>query len=698
MVERQQHPLKPTTPHTPQENSKAERVNHTLASRTRSSLAHSNLPPILWEYALLDTVDKYNETYHYSTKTVPAAVWYNRDPEYQAFLQFGQFGFVADPKEHKTKSQDRSKLAQYLCRYDNHHYTVLFTKSNTVGKTRIKDFQVYSPYHDPDAHTTTITTNQHKLLQVTPKSLKQAQQSQEAEEWDKAYTAELEKFDEIKAIKWISKEEVPAGTKVLPLKMTYRIKHDQDGKVAKYKARCTVRGDKQIPNEHFDPNNIISPVADRDAIRSALSMAAAYNLEAEHLDIESAFLHEFIGPTDKIYVKQLPQFDGSYKHKDKVGLLQRSVYGIKQACRLFTSGVARNLKLLQFDRSNADACTFVLQDSTNKDFCILVITVDDFLAVANSKKIIETLKAQLRTKYKLHDLGPVQNIINWKVERDRKEGTLKISQPHYINQILSTYNAERIKPAPTPYLPDKLSKRKEEETELNQRIHPYQNLVGHLRYLADSTRPDLSHIVGLLGRYTKSPCIRHWKAALRTLAYIKGTSQFGITYGKPAPLEAYSDSDYASCPDTYRSTTGYIITWNQGPIAWQSKRQRRVAGSTWEAEYIAGYHATRHVAIMRRLLSDIKLPQAAPTKLFIDNSAAISTALTPHPTAKSKQLNEQYHFLKEMINDKIIRPEKIHTSNNIADCLTKPLPNSKFQKCLVMMKLQPMISGAATVI
>lgn len=161
-------------------------------------------------------------------------------------------------------------------------------------------------------------------------------------------------------------------------------------------------------------------MADKGAIRTALYLAAAYNPEAEHLDIESAFLHELLAPAVNIYNKQLPQFDGSYKNSNCVGILRRNVYDIKQGCRSFTTGVAENLKLLNFNRSNADACSFSLEDKVTEAFGVLVITVDNFLVAASTAAIINTIKQQLRTKYNLHDLGPLKLITNWKVERNRK--------------------------------------------------------------------------------------------------------------------------------------------------------------------------------------------------------------------------------------------------------------------------------------
>lgn len=122
--------------------------------------------------------------------------------------------------------------------------------------------------------------------------------------------------------------------------VTYRIKHDEDGKIKEFKCRCTVRGDKQKPHEHYDPSQLSSAVASKDAIRVGLSLAAEHDLHAVHIDIKSAFLSDILDDTRNTYVHQLPRFDGNYKHPNCVSILQQNIYGTRNACRIFTTGLA----------------------------------------------------------------------------------------------------------------------------------------------------------------------------------------------------------------------------------------------------------------------------------------------------------------------------------------------------------------------
>lgn len=86
----------------------------------------------------------------------------------------------------------------------------------------------------------------------------------------------------------------------------YRTKTGENGCMYKYKLRWNIRGDKQKPHAHYDPQNISSPIANRDTIFTALSFAATNDNIVEHLDNESAFLHELLGPEDQVYEHQLP--------------------------------------------------------------------------------------------------------------------------------------------------------------------------------------------------------------------------------------------------------------------------------------------------------------------------------------------------------------------------------------------------------
>ena len=104
-------------------------------------------------------------------------------------------------------------------------------------------------------------------------------------------------------------------------------------------------------------------------------------------------------------------------------------------------------------------------------------------------------------------------------------------------------------------------------------------------YAQVCTRPDISFIVGMLGRYLSNPGMDHWKAAKWVLRYLQRTKDYMLTYRKLDVLEiiGYSDSDFAGCQDSYRSTSGYIYLLAGGAISWKSAKQTLVTSSTMAA-------------------------------------------------------------------------------------------------------------------
>ncbi|XP_052877285.1 secreted RxLR effector protein 161-like [Gossypium arboreum] len=122
---------------------------------------------------------------------------------------------------------------------------------------------------------------------------------------------------------------------------------------------------------------------------------------------------------------------------------------------------------------------------------------------------------------------------------------------------------------------------------------PYASAVGSLIYAQVCTRPDVTFIVGMLGRYLSNPGIDHWIVAKRATRYLQRTKDYMLTYKRSDLLEVigYSDSDLAGYQDSRKSTSGYIYLLVGGAISWKSVKQTLVASSTMATEFV---HAMRH--------------------------------------------------------------------------------------------------------
>jgi hypothetical protein len=113
----------------------------------------------------------------------------------------------------------------------------------------------------------------------------------------------------------------------------------------------------------------------------------------------------------------------------------------------------------------------------------------------------------------------------------------------------------------------------------------YHSIVGALQY-ATITRPDIAFAVNKISQFMHNPTTLHWAAVKRTLRYLKGTLNHGITINASSDfnLHAFSDSDWAGCQDDRRSTTANLISLGPNLISWCSKKQPTVARSNTEVE------------------------------------------------------------------------------------------------------------------
>lgn len=139
--------------------------------------------------------------------------------------------------------------------------------------------------------------------------------------------------------------------------------------------------------------------------------------------------------------------------------------------------------------------------------------------------------------------------------------------------------------------------------------------------LPHQPRPDINYVTQQLSQHMHAPTSLHYDAAIRVLRYIKNTPAQGFFY--PADfqlqLKAFSDSDWATCPDTRRSVTGYCIFLGQSLISWKSKKQPTVSRSSTEAEYRALAATACELQWLDYLLTDFQISFIKPSLLYCDS-------------------------------------------------------------------------------
>ncbi|XP_062081408.1 secreted RxLR effector protein 161-like [Humulus lupulus] len=198
-------------------------------------------------------------------------------------------------------------------------------------------------------------------------------------------------------------------------------------------------------------------------------------------------------------------------------------------------------------------------------------------------------------------------------------------------------------------------------------------MIGSLLYLIAS-RPDISFSVGLCARYQVNPKQSHLTAVKRIFKYLAGTIEFGLWYSCDTnmSLVGYSDSDWAGSLDDRKSTSRGCFYIGNNLVSWFSKKQHSISLSTAEAEYIAAGSSCTQLIWLNKMLTDYGHPQKSLI-LFCDSTSAINISKNPVQHSRTKHIDIRYHFIRNMIESKLLTISHVSTNAQLADLFTKAL-------------------------
>ena len=361
---------------------------------------------------------------------------------------------------------------------------------------------------------------------------------------------------------------------------------------------------------------------------------------------------------------------------DLVCKLRKSLYGLRQAPRQWFFKLASALRDYGFRQSPLDHSLFVY--CTGDQFLAILIYVDDLVLTGSSPVHCRTFKRCLHQCFKLKDLGPLKYFLG--IEVARSPHGLFLCQRKYAFDILSESGMLGAKPAVFPMEQNHWLTTKSGSPIADPAR--YRRLVGHLLYLT-ITRPDLTYSVHILSQFMHDPRQGHWEAAMRLLRYLKSCPGHGILLpvNNSLQLQAYCDSDWASCPMTRRSVTGYLLKLGPASVSWKTKKQATVSRSSSEAEYRAMANVTSEVVWTRNLLKFLGI-SVPSVHLYCDNLAALHIANNPVYHERTKHIEVDCHFVRECIASGDIQPRYTPSTEQLADIFTKALGQRQFHYLL----------------
>jgi hypothetical protein len=284
------------------------------------------------------------------------------------------------------------------------------------------------------------------------------------------------------------------------------------------------------------------------------------------------------------------------------------------------------------------------------------------------------------------DLGPARFFLGIHIDRNRSERSLTLHQKRYVVDLVENFLPTGSRSATTPLPPGcRLQASSASDPDHLDDSSFFQRIVGKLMYAMLGTRPDLAYAVSTLSQHLQRPAQSHLRAAQHVLRYLNGTLSQGITYSGSDPLKGYSDADWAGCQSTFRSTSGYLYTLGGGAISWRSSKQRNVALSSCESEYVALSDAGKEALWFRMFLGELNLVPSTPTQIFCDNQGSINLAKNPVNHTRVKHIAIRFHAIREWIQDLSIAIFHCPTSDMPADCLTKAVNHTAHRRCIRSM-------------
>lgn len=265
-------------------------------------------------------------------------------------------------------------------------------------------------------------------ISVEPKTRKEALERPDAEMWIKAMDEEI---SSMKANGTWTLHELPPTKSTIATKWVFKLKTDSQNKVTRYKARLVAKGYSQKYGQDYD--EVFAPVVKQATFRLLLTMAGMQKMLIYHYDFKTAFLNANL--EEELY---LDQPEGYVENEHLACKLNKSIYGLKQAARLWNQTIDNVFIEIGFRRGVHDQCLYVKQD---KELTYILIYVDDILIVSKNIELIKMTEKKLSKHFQITCLGEVENYLGVQVRRD-ESGYYYINQRKYIKKIINNFRMD----------------------------------------------------------------------------------------------------------------------------------------------------------------------------------------------------------------------------------------------------------------
>ncbi|GJR85624.1 retrovirus-related pol polyprotein from transposon TNT 1-94, partial [Tanacetum coccineum] len=278
-----------------------------------------------------------------------------------------------------------------------------------------------------------------------------------------------------------------------------------------------------------------------------------------------------------------------------------------------------------FSKGLVDLTLFIRREG--KEILLVQIYVNDIIFAASTPELCDLFAKIMCSKFKMSMMGKISFFLVLQISQSPRG--IFINQSKYALESLKKYGFESCDPVDTPMV----EKSKLDEDKEGNAVDPshYRGMIGTLLYLIAS-RPDLQFAICMCARYQARPTEKHLNAVKRIFRYLKGTVHQGLWYPKDSSfaLTSFADAEHA----------GFL--WMRSQLT----------------DYGYGFN---------------KIP------MYCDNKSAIALCCNNVQHSRSKHIDIRFHFIKEHVENGVIKLYFVNIEYQLADIFTKALGRERIE-------------------
>jgi hypothetical protein len=477
-----------------------------------------------------------------------------------------------------------------------------------------------------------------------------------------------------------------------------------------------------------------SPNASARAVKLFLAVMTAARRTVKSADFIGAYLQaNMVGRHFVRLPREYAEYFPEYEQYFGVPLLlNKGIYGMVFSGKIWNEEFSTWLETQSFLQSKSDPSVFVKRYS-NGEWLKLIFFVDDMLYCGSNDAVEAEFRTAVSDRFHVKFLGPAHWFLQMRIHQ-HKDHSYTLDQHRYALNTIQRYDPNnvirnRMTPLPPDYIFSRENRPKTENDikliEEHYSSMDFRSAVCTLLYLAYNTRADILFAVTKLAKACVCPGILDYEALYWLLGYIKERPALAIkfypnrlkhpihdlceTHSIPhADLTLLTDASWQDCPDTGRSTVGYIIFYNGAPIEANTTVPVPVAQSSSEAEYLSACCGSMAAAHIRMILYDIlhlgtkQWHQHAqnldhtPIILMTDNAATVQIAKNGRLTRKTRHIERRFHYVREGQQSGLHQLHWIPGTSMLADIMTKSQAAYKIDPHLpsILPELPPHMTSA----